>query len=275
MNDRHTRPAAATGNPGQRHQPDHYPYSPLVVIPTYNEARNLPLILNRLHHAVADAHVLIVDDNSPDGTGDIADRIAGHDHRVHCLHRPGKDGLAAAYLAGFTWALERDYDAVIEMDADGSHSPEDLPRMFHALHSADLVLGSRWVTGGTVHNWPRKRLLLSRAGNAYARIALGIDVRDVTGGYRVFRSEVLRKLDLTAVDSQGYCFQVDLAWRAINAGFTVTEVPITFTERQYGESKMSGSIVGEALLNVTRWALHHRLNALHRNAAGLRSRTRW
>ncbi len=240
----------------------HYPHRVLVIIPTYNEAENLPLILARLRAAVPAAHALIVDDNSPDGTGRIAEDLARDDHRIHVLHRPGKDGLGAAYLAGFAWALNRDYDAVVEMDADGSHAPEELPRLLGALADADLVLGSRWVPGGSVHNWPYRRSVLSRAGNLYTRLALNIDLRDATGGYRAFRAEALASLDLHAVNSQGYCFQVELAWGALEAGFTVVEVPITFTERELGESKMNGPIIAEALLNVTRWAIEHRIESL-------------
>jgi len=215
----------------------------LVVIPTYDEAENIERIVRRLRAAVPSADVLVADDASPDGTGDLADKLATDDPQVHVLHRPRKEGLGAAYLAGFDWALERSYDAVVEMDADGSHRPEDLPRMLHALDDADLVLGSRWVPGGHVVNWPRRRLLLSRGGNTYARLALGVPIRDLTGGFRAFRRQTLLGLDLADVASQGYCFQVDLAWRAVRFGFRVVEVPITFVEREYGTSKMSGSIV--------------------------------
>lgn len=231
----------------------------LVVIPTYDEAENLPRIVARVRAAVPDADILVADDNSPDGTGKVADLLAEHDAAVHVLHRRGKEGLGAAYLAGFAWALERDYGVVVEMDADGSHRPEDLPRMLLALEDADLVLGSRWVPGGSVVNWPRRRLLLSRGGNTYARLALGVDIRDITGGYRAFRRHTLEVLDLSEVASQGYCFQVDLAWRAVKAGLTVREVPITFVERELGTSKMSGSIVREALVRVTQWGVSSRL----------------
>jgi dolichol-phosphate mannosyltransferase len=231
----------------------------LVVIPTYNERDNLPGILDRLLAEVPDAHVLVVDDGSPDGTGDLADERAGSDPRVHVLHRTQKAGLGAAYVAGFGWALARDYDAVVEMDADGSHAPEQLPALLDALARADLVLGSRWVDGGSVVDWPRRRELLSRGGNAYTRIMLGIPVRDATGGFRVYRRAVLEALDLATVASQGYCFQVDLVWRAWQAGFTVTEVPIRFVERVAGASKMDRSIVSEALWRVTVWGVRRRL----------------
>ncbi|MCU0265289.1 MAG: polyprenol monophosphomannose synthase [Actinomycetia bacterium] len=234
----------------------------LVVIPTYDEVENLPRIVARVRAAVPAADVLVADDNSPDGTGAVADRLAGDDDHVHVLHRRGKEGLGAAYLAGFAWALDRDYGVVVEMDADGSHRPEDLPRMLLALEDADLVLGSRWVPGGSVVNWPRRRLLLSRGGNTYARLALGVGIRDITGGYRAFRRHALEVLDLSEVASQGYCFQVDLAWRAVRAGLTVREVPITFVERELGTSKMSGSIVREALVRVTQWGISSRLARL-------------
>jgi dolichol-phosphate mannosyltransferase len=225
----------------------------LVVIPTYEERDNLRPVLARLHEALAEAHVLVVDDASPDGTGELADEIAAADPRVNVLHRAGKDGLGAAYLAGFAWALERDYQVVVQMDADGSHPPEALPAMLDALAEADLVLGSRYVPGGEVRNWPSHREWLSRGGNLYSRVALGISIRDVTAGYRAFRRQVLAELDLGTVSSQGYCFQIDMAWRAVQGGFRVVEVPITFTERQRGKSKMSGAIVTEAFVQVAKW----------------------
>jgi len=230
----------------------------VVIIPTYNERENLPLILQRLFSSVPTAHVLVVDDGSPDGTGKIADALADNDQRIHVLHRPEKAGLGAAYVAGFRWALDAGYDVRVEMDADGSHAPEQLPRLLAALGHADLVLGSRWVPGGKVVNWPKSREVLSRGGNTYTRFALGIDLRDATGGYRAYRRVVLQTIELSTVASQGYCFQVDLAWRAVQAGFRVTEVPITFAEREIGESKMSGTIVREALVRVTEWGAAHR-----------------
>jgi dolichol-phosphate mannosyltransferase len=238
----------------------------LVVIPTYDERASLPVILRRLHDAVPAAQALVVDDASPDGTGELADALAAADGRVHVLHRTAKAGLGAAYVAGFRWALARDYDVVVEMDADGSHAPEDLPRLIDTLtgspRGADLVLGSRYVPGGRVVNWPWHREWLSRGGNLYSRMALGVHIHDVTGGFRAYRREVLDHLDLDTVASQGYCFQVDLAWRAIRAGFTVVEVPITFTEREQGQSKMTGGIVREALWRVTVWGARHRLAQL-------------
>jgi dolichol-phosphate mannosyltransferase len=203
--------------------------------------------------------VLVADDNSPDGTGALADRLAAEDTRIHVLHRAGKQGLGAAYVAGFEWAREHGYDAVVEMDADGSHAPEELPRLLDALREADAVLGSRWVEGGTVKNWPAHRLLLSRGGNLYTRLVLGIPLRDATGGYRAVRGDLVDRLPFDDVASQGYCFQVDWAWRAWRSGARVVEVPITFTERAFGRSKMSGSIVAEALVRVTAWGLRDRL----------------
>lgn len=225
----------------------------LVIIPTYNECENLPLIVSRVRTAVPGAHILIADDNSPDGTGEIADALAADDDHLHVMHRAGKEGLGAAYLAGFRWGMEHGFEVLCEMDADGSHQPEQLPRLLDALADADVVLGSRWVKGGGVVNWPLHRKLLSRGGSLYSRMALGVPIRDVTGGYRAFRSTAFEVLDLETVESQGYCFQVDLAWRAIQRGLRVKEVPITFVEREIGDSKMSQKIVVEALWRVTVW----------------------
>jgi dolichol-phosphate mannosyltransferase len=244
----------------------------LVAIPTYNEAENLPVIVDRLRRAVPSAEILVVDDNSPDGTGRIADGLAAADEQIHVLHRAGKQGLGAAYVAGFGWARERGFDAVVEMDADGSHAPEELPRLLEALRQADVVLGSRWVAGGTVENWPAHRLLLSRGGNLYSRLALGMPVRDATGGFRAYRMPALDKMDLGSVSSQGYCFQVDLAWRAHRLGLRLVEVPITFVERERGASKMSSAIVGEAMWRVAMWGVRQRRDALRRV---LHPPTRW
>ncbi len=241
----------------------------LVIIPTYNEAENIETIIGRLRSSVPEAHVLVADDNSPDGTGKLADALADADDHIHVMHRLGKEGLGAAYLAGFEWGLERGYDVLVEMDADGSHQPEQLPKLLDALQGADLVLGSRWVQGGRVVNWPRSREVLSRGGNLWTRIALGIRLKDATGGYRAFRRDTLLGLGLDDVASAGYCFQVDLAWRALKSGFRVVEVPITFVERQYGDSKMSQRIVVEALLLTTLWGIRHRgqqLRSLARRA---------
>lgn len=234
----------------------------LVVIPTYNERESLPAIVARVRASVPEAHVLIADDNSPDGTGAIADGIAESDDSIKVMHREGKAGLGAAYLAGFAWALDHGYQVVVEMDADGSHQPEQLPALLAALREADLVLGSRWVDGGGVMNWPRSRELLSRGGNRYTRLMLGIPLHDATGGYRAFRASTLRRLDLDEVASQGYCFQVDLAWRAVQRGMRVVEVPILFVERTAGSSKMSQRIVAEALWRVTVWGVAERWNRL-------------
>ncbi len=242
----------------------------LVVVPTYNEAENIELVLDRVRASAPTLDVLVVDDGSPDGTGELADKVATHDDSVQVLHREAKAGLGAAYLAGFAWGLARGYDVLIEMDADGSHLPEQLPRLLEALPEADLVLGARWVPGGRVVNWPRRRMLLSRGGNLYARLALGLPLHDATGGFRAFRRTVLEKVGLDQVTSQGYCFQVDLARRTYQAGFRVVEVPITFVEREYGESKMSGDIVREALVNVTRWGIQHRLAQATGLVTGLR-----
>ncbi|TQN43017.1 dolichol-phosphate mannosyltransferase [Blastococcus colisei] len=231
----------------------------LVIVPTYDEVENLEPVLDRLRASVPGAHALVVDDGSPDGTGELAEKLAALDDRVHVLHRTAKQGLGQAYMAGFRWALERGYDVLVEMDADGSHAPEQLPDLLAALRTADLVLGSRYVPGGAVTDWPVHRLLLSRAGNRYTRWALRLPLNDATGGYRAVRAELIDRLPFDDVSSHGYCFQVDWAWRAVRAGARVAEVPITFTERTSGRSKMSGSIVREALVRVTLWGLQDRL----------------
>ncbi|MFD4669503.1 polyprenol monophosphomannose synthase [Lentzea sp. NPDC058450] len=241
-------------------QPDQELGQVLVVIPTYNERDNIGKIVKRLHTALPEVHVLVVDDGSPDGTGQLADEMAAADDRVHVMHRTEKAGLGAAYVAGFQWALDRNYGVICEMDADGSHAPEQLHRLLDALPQADLVLGSRWVPGGEVVNWPAQRKFLSLGGSLYSRLALGANVRDMTGGFRAFRADTLRKLNLASVASAGYCFQIDLLWRTIELGFRVREVPITFLEREFGESKMSGNIVREALIRVTKWGLRRRGN---------------
>ena len=243
----------------------------LVVIPTYNEAENIELVIDRVRASVPEVDVLVVDDSSPDGTGEIAAKVAEHDPQTHVLHRTQKTGLGAAYRAGFAWALQRGYDLVVEMDADGSHLPEQLPRLLDAVDQADLVLGARWVPDGRVVNWPRRREFLSRGGNAYARFVLGLSVHDPTGGFRVFRREALEGIDLPSVRSEGYCFQIDLARRASEAGYRVVEVPITFVERVYGDSKMTGSIVREALIRVSQWGLEHRVQQVRRLAVRGRS----
>jgi dolichol-phosphate mannosyltransferase len=241
----------------------------LVIIPTYNEAENIEHVLGRVRAAVPAADVLVVDDGSPDGTGDLADKVAAVDDQVTVLHRTEKRGLGAAYLAGFERGLQHGYDVLVEMDADGSHLPEQLPRLLDALADADLVLGSRWVPGGRVVNWPRRRELLSRGANTYARLALGLSLHDSTAGFRAFRRATLQKIDLASVNSQGYCFQVDLARRTVAAGLRVAEVPITFVEREHGYSKMSADIVREALLRVTQWGIQHRIAQVRRHAPAM------
>jgi dolichol-phosphate mannosyltransferase len=235
----------------------------LVVLPTYNEASNLATIVGRVRQSLALADVLVVDDASPDGTGEIADLLADADQRVSVLHRAAKEGLGAAYVAGFGWGLERGYDVLVQMDADGSHLPEQIPTMLSALARADLVIGSRWVPGGSVQNWPRHRALLSRGGNLYARMATGVGVQDATGGFRAWRRSALETVDLSTVASTGYCFQVDLTRRAVQAGLRVQEMPIRFVEREQGESKMDGAVVREALWRVTYWGLRDRWRRLN------------
>jgi dolichol-phosphate mannosyltransferase len=233
----------------------------LVLVPTYNEIESIASLLARVRTAVPEADVLVIDDGSPDGTGDLVDAAAAADPAVTVLHRTAKDGLGRAYLAGFAIARERDYDFVVEIDADGSHDPADLPAMIAlARAGADLVIGSRWVPGGAVRNWPLLRQLISRGGNTYARLALRSGIRDITAGFRVFRTSALSRLDATSVSSQGYCFQVEVAWRIERAGLTVVEHPITFVERENGESKMHTGIVAEALLRVTQWGIAERLH---------------
>ena len=192
----------------------------------------------------------------------MADELAAGDDHVHVLHRLGKEGLGAAYLAGFGWGLENGFDVLVECDADGSHQPEQLPRLLAALEHADLVKGSRWVAGGSVVNWPKSRELLSRGGSLWTRMMLGVPLRDATGGYNAFRASTLRGIGLDDIASAGYCFQIDLGWRALKAGFRVVEVPITFVEREYGDSKMSQKIVAEALLRTTVWGVGHRARQL-------------
>jgi dolichol-phosphate mannosyltransferase len=245
----------------------------LVIIPTFNERENLPLIHRRLTDACPDVHVLIVDDGSPDGTGDLADELAASDGgRTHVMHRTAKDGLGAAYLAGFGWGLSRDYAVLVEMDADGSHAPEQLRRLLEAIDAgADLVIGSRYVEGGAVRNWPKRRWALSWTANTYARLALDIDIHDITAGYRAYRREVLEAIDLDGVDSKGYCFQIDLTRRTLDNGFIVAEVPITFTERELGVSKMSGSNIREALVKVAKWGVESRRNGARAARAADRS----
>jgi dolichol-phosphate mannosyltransferase len=236
----------------------------VMVIPTYNEALNLAWIVGRLREAQPGVDVMVVDDNSPDGTGKIADELAAADPAVTVVHRTEKAGLGAAYLHGFQVALDAGYDVIGEMDADGSHQPEQLHLLLDALRSADLVIGSRWVPGGSVVNWPKSREFLSRGGNLYVRMLLGVKVRDATAGFRVFRRATLEAIDVASVQSTGYVFQTDMAWRTLRAGLKVVEVPIEFIERERGDSKMSGAVASESLKRITRWGLSERRAQLSR-----------
>jgi dolichol-phosphate mannosyltransferase len=221
-----------------------------VVVPTYNESANLPLIVPEILAQDARLHVLVVDDNSPDGTGELADRLAAADPRVQVLHRPGKGGLGKAYLAGFRWALERDYELVFEMDADFSHDPKFLGKFLQAVEEADLVIGSRYKTGVNVINWPISRLLLSLGANQYARWITGLPIMDSTGGFKCFRRRVLEAIDFERVRSNGYAFQIEMSFRAWKKGFRLVEIPIVFTDRVEGQSKMNKRIVREAIWMV-------------------------
>jgi dolichol-phosphate mannosyltransferase len=240
----------------------------LIVMPTYNERQNLEIVAGRIREAVPDADLLVVDDNSPDGTGDLADKLAEVDSRVQVMHRTEKAGLGRAYVAGFTWALEHGYDLIVEMDADGSHRPEDLPKLLAVSEQADAVIGSRYVPGGTVVNWPKSREFLSKGANLYNRIMLGVQVKDATGGFRVYRAATLRRIDLNGIESAGYCFQIDMTLRVLQAGMTITEVPITFVERERGASKMSRTVIFEAFGRVARWGIGARLRG--HSAASIR-----
>jgi dolichol-phosphate mannosyltransferase len=236
----------------------------LVIVPTYNERESLPVIVSGIRQAEPEIHILIADDNSPDGTGEVADVLSSNDSSVHVLHRLTKAGLGAAYLDAFGWAKSKGYDVVVEMDADGSHRPQDLTKILDALTNNDVVLGSRWIKDGRVVNWAKSREVLSRGGNLYTRMWLGIQIHDSTGGFRAYRMSALDDMNINQVESQGYCFQVDMAWRAVKANLRVAEVPITFVERELGESKMDGSIVKEALWRVTQWGIEKRFSDLKR-----------
>jgi dolichol-phosphate mannosyltransferase len=236
-----------------------------MVVPTYNEVDNLAEVVARVRRCTPDVDLLVVDDSSPDGTGALADTLAGDDPRVLVLHRAAKEGLGAAYVAGFRAALDAGYDVIGEMDADGSHQPEQLPLLLAALADADLVIGSRWVPGGSVVNWPWYRRALSRAGNLYTRLLLGIPVRDATAGFRLFRRETLETVDVGQVQSLGYVFQVELVSRTLQAGLRVVEVPIEFVERVRGDSKMTPEVARESLVRITRWGLAERLRRPNRH----------
>lgn len=225
----------------------------LIIVPTYNELENLPLLVEAVFAVVPDVHILVVDDGSPDGTGRLADRLASEDARISVLHRKGKLGLGTAYIAGFRWALERDYPYIFEMDADFSHQPKYLLDLLAAVEGgADLALGTRYIRGGGTEGWGPLRQLISRGGNLYARGVLWLPFHDLTGGFKCFSRRVLETIDLAAVRSEGYAFQIELTYRAHKAGFRIAEVPIVFPDRTRGESKMSGNIVREAMINVVR-----------------------
>lgn len=233
----------------------------VIVMPTYNERQNLEPVIDRIRKAAPAVEVLVVDDNSPDGTGKAADELAEAEPKVHVLHRPGKSGLGKAYLAGFAWALDQGYDVICEMDADGSHQPEHLPALLAAVDGpsgADLAIGSRWVPGGKTVNWPRSREVLSRGANLYVKLMLAMPVRDATAGFRAYRAGTLRAISLGDVQSTGYSFQIDLTLRTHQAGLAITEIPITFVERELGASKMSRSIIMESFWRVAQWGFASR-----------------
>ncbi|WP_142005148.1 MULTISPECIES: polyprenol monophosphomannose synthase [Barrientosiimonas] len=240
----------------------------LVLVPTYNERESLPTIVRRLRASVPAADLLVLEDNSPDGTGEIADQLAAADPHVQVMHRTAKEGLGAAYLAGFAWGLERGYDLLVEIDADGSHPAEVLPRMIEEAEHADVVIGSRYVPGGSVVNWPWHRQALSRGGNLYIKLLLGMPVNDATAGFRVYRASALHTMGLQAVESMGYCFQADLTWRATRAGLRVVEVPIRFVEREVGESKMNPEVARESLVRITEWGVGYRARQARNIATG-------
>ncbi len=234
--------------------PFEFNQSILIVLPTYNERSNLEALVTAIgQYLVAD--LLIVDDNSPDGTGQLADELSGRHGHVHVLHRPRKEGLGPAYLAGFEWALERKYDRIIEMDCDFSHAPWDLPRLIHRSRTADLVIGSRYVPGGGTENWNARRRFVSRCGNTYVSLFLGSNIHDWTGGFRCYRHELLEKMDLETVKAKGYIFQVELAWRAVRLGANVHELPIRFSDRVQGQSKLGWASLIEGLTAVPKMYL--------------------
>ena len=225
-----------------------------VLVPTYQELHTLASIVHRIFEHNPEVHVLVIDDNSPDGTGKLADQLKAKYSNLEVLHRTSKNGLGAAYIDGFNNSIN-EFDVLVEMDADGSHDPQDLVTILREIDNYDCVLGSRWVPGGKVVNWPKSREILSRGGNSYARLMLGIDIGDATGGFRAYKTTALKQLDLSDIDSQGYCFQVDMVRRLLKKGFKIKEVPITFTERTIGTSKMSRNIVLEAFLKIGIWGL--------------------
>jgi dolichol-phosphate mannosyltransferase len=235
----------------------------LIILPTYNEKESLPVTVKGINNN-AKVDILIVDDNSPDGTGELADQLAKINPNIHVLHRATKNGLGGAYLEGFGWALDNGYELIGTMDADGSHQPKYLPELLKASETADIVCGSRWVQGGGTLNWPLHRQILSRSGSLYSRSMLKLPLSDVTGGYRIYTANTLRLVLEKSVESEGYCFQIDLALRAHNMGLTIKEVPIVFVERTQGVSKMNTRIVLEAIGLVTKWGIKSRFNKLSR-----------
>lgn len=246
--------------------------SALVIIPTYQEAANIENVLTQVRQSVPSAHVLVVDDSSPDETAELAGKVGAQLGGIDVLLRPGKEGLGAAYRAGFAWGQSNGYEIMIEMDADLSHDPAALPRLIEAIESgADLVIGSRYVAGGAVPGWPAHRLMLSQGGNAYARLLLGMKVADLTSGYRAFRSSKLAEMDLEAVRADGYGFQIELAYRMARVGGKIKEIPITFVDRTQGKSKMSSRIIFEALLLVTGWAIRDRFRGLRNKARKIKA----
>jgi dolichol-phosphate mannosyltransferase len=236
----------------------------LVIVPTYNEVESAPRLISRVCELIPDVHILVVDDGSPDGTANVVEAMAEGelDGRIHVMRRKEKAGLGAAYLAGFTWGIAHGYETLVEMDADGSHRPEDLVtlmKVFNSDQSIDLVIGSRWIQGGSVLNWAKKRELLSRSANKYAGFMLGSSIKDMTAGFRVFKSSALQRIDFSTIKSQGYCFQIEMARKMLTFDGKIKEVPITFVEREFGVSKMSMRIVIEAMVRVTLWGLRHKV----------------
>jgi len=230
----------------------------VICLPTYNERENLPLLVAEVHRVVPHVDILVIDDNSPDGTGRLADELAAADARVHVLHRQQKQGLGRAYLAGFAWALAHDYALIFEMDCDFSHPPRFLPEFLRQAEHFDVVLGSRYIAGGGTQDWDWRRRLISRGGNTYAQVILGLPFKDLTGGFKCFHRRVLEALPLDEIVSNGYVFQIELTWRCVQLGFTVGEVPIQFPDRTRGQSKMTGDIVAEAVTRVWRLRLDRR-----------------
>ena len=242
----------------------------IVIIPTYNEALGVRILLDTVLRTAPDIEILVVDDSSPDGTGEVVKAHPKYPTQIHLLTRPQKDGLGAAYRAGFAWALDRGHDVIVQMDADLSHPPAKIPELVAALEQTDIAIGSRYVKGGGVGNWTLRRRLISRAGNAYVRIVLGLRVRDATAGFRAFRRDALVKLGALGSQSSGYSFQIENTWRTARLGLSTTEVPITFTDRTIGVSKMSPEIVREAVLRVLAWRWHE-LRHGRRTVAGARA----